>query len=122
MAALVLESSPPMITRAVMSSCLRISRPLSNCSFLSEFGASGTDDVEAAGVAVFVDNVGCQLHILVETAGAHEEAEETAVAVYFLDAVEQTADHVVAAGGLTAGKDHAHVEGVCPLWGWFFQK
>ncbi len=46
-----------------------------------------------------------------ETAGAHEETVETAVAVHLLDAVEQTADYVVTAGSLTARQNHTHVHG-----------
>ncbi len=45
-----------------------------------------------------------------KTAGTHEESEEAAVAVYFLDTVEKAADHVMAAGCLTAGKDHADID------------
>ena len=47
-----------------------------------------------------------------ETAGAHEEAEEAAVAVNLLDAVEQTADNVVAAGSLAAREDYADIDGL----------
>ena len=45
-----------------------------------------------------------------KTAGTHEESEKAAVAVYFLDTVEKAADHVMAAGCLTAGKDHADID------------
>ena len=80
--------------------------------FLFEFGASGTDDVEAACVAVFIDNGCCQFDVAVfhQAGRAHEEAEETGVAVYFLDTVEEAADNVVSAGCLAAGKNHAHVQ------------
>ncbi len=45
-----------------------------------------------------------------ESAGTHEETVKTAVFVDLLDAVEKAADDVVAAGSLSAGEYHSHVE------------
>ena len=47
-----------------------------------------------------------------EAAGAHDEAEQAAVAVDFLDAVKYTRDDVVSAGGLASAEDDADVEGL----------
>ncbi len=79
---------------------------------LFEFGASGADDVEAAGVAVVVDDVGGELDVLMvdESRWAAEEAVEFAVLIEGLDAVEYAGDDVVAARGLSAGEDYADVE------------
>ena len=78
-----------------------------------QLGPAGTDNVEAAGVPVGVDDVGCEFHgfVLDQSVGSFEEAEEAARLVQGLDAVEETGDDVVSAGGLTAGKDDAHVDG-----------
>ncbi len=46
-----------------------------------------------------------------ETGRAHEETEKAAFAADFLDAVEKTADNVVAAGSLTAAEDNAYSQG-----------
>ncbi len=47
-----------------------------------------------------------------ESAGAHEETVELAVLVDSLDAVKQTADHVVTAGSLSARKNHTYIDGL----------
>ena len=79
-----------------------------------EFGTARADDVEAAGVAVFVDDGSGQLDIAVfnKSGRTHEEAEQAAVAMNFLDTVEKAADNVVAAGSLAAGQDYTHVYGL----------
>ena len=41
---------------------------------------------------------------------AHQEAEKAAVAVYFLDTVEDTADHIVTAGSLATAQNHAYID------------
>ena len=81
---------------------------------LLQLGTAGTDDVETACVAVFVDDIGSEFDVFVvnETAGAHEETVEAAVAVDFLDAVEEAADHIVSAGNLSAGEDNAYIDGL----------
>ena len=77
-----------------------------------KFCTSGTDDVKTAGVAIFFDVTGCEFHILMidEAGGTHEEAIETTFLVEALDAVEDAADDIVAAGSLSAGKNNAYVE------------
>ena len=74
-----------------------------------ELGAAGADHVEAAGVAVGVDDRIGQLHVLVlhQAVRPFQETEEPAGGVDRLDAVIEAGDHVVAAGGLAAGEDHA---------------
>ena len=80
---------------------------------LLQLRTAGTDDVETAGVTVFINDVGCQLHIVVvnETAGAEDEAVELGIGVDALDAVEETADDVVSARSLTAAENYAYVDG-----------
>ena len=78
---------------------------------LFEFGTSGTDDVEAAGVTVLVDDGAGEFLILAvdETGRTAEEAVELVVGVQCLQTVVETADNVVTAGSLTAGEDDADV-------------
>ena len=75
-----------------------------------QLGSAGADDVKSAGVAVLVDVfvVEDNIVILQQTAGAALEAVEDVFLVAGLQRVVQAADDVVAAGCLTAGKDHAH--------------
>ena len=82
------------------------------CFFL-ELGATRTDHVETAGVAIFVDQGVVHLDVLVvdETAGAHEEAVELGIGVLLFQTVVETANHVVTAGSLSARKDDADVDG-----------
>ena len=77
-----------------------------------ELRAPGADHVEAARVAVFVDDVGRQLHVFMlhQSAGAEDEAEETRLGISRLESVEEAGDHVVSARGLSAGEDHARVD------------
>ena len=78
---------------------------------LLQLRTAGTDHVETARVAIFVDDFGCQLYVLVvyQTAGAHEEAVELVLGALLLEFVEEAADNIVAAGSLTAGEDDADV-------------
>ena len=77
-----------------------------------ELGPAGADHVEAAGVAVGVDHVGGELHVFVadQPVGPLEEAVEAAVRMDRFQAVEESGDDVVAAGGLAAGEDHADID------------
>ena len=77
-----------------------------------QLGTAGTDDVEAAGVAVLVDVLVAEDDVVVlqQTAGAALEAVEHVLGVGGLQRVVQAADHVVAAGSLAAGEDHANGE------------
>lgn len=45
-----------------------------------------------------------------KSAGSHEEAIEAAVAVDFLDSVEESGDYVVSAGSLSAREDYTYVD------------
>ena len=75
-----------------------------------QLGSAGADDVKSAGVAVLVDVFVVEDYVVVlqQAAGAALEAVEDVFLVAGLQRVVQTADDVVAAGRLTAGKDHAH--------------
>ena len=87
-----------------------------------QLGAAGADDVEAAGVAVLVD-VGIVEDdevVVQQTAGTALETNQDVLGVGGLQRVVQAAHHVVAAGSLTAGEDHADdlllgLGGVLPL-------
>ena len=61
------------------------------------------DDVETAGIAVLVDDIGCELHIVVvnQTAGAQDETVQFVGRIKFLETVKQTGNNVVSAGSLT---------------------
>ena len=50
--------------------------------------------------------------MLDKAVGAHKEAEEAAVAMDFLDTVEEAADYIVTAGGLAAAEDYTYVDGL----------
>ena len=75
-----------------------------------QLGSAGADDVESAGVAELVDVcvVKDQVIVFQKTAGAALEAVEDIVGIGCLQGIVQAADHVVAAGSLAAGQDHAH--------------
>ena len=77
--------------------------------FRFQLGTAGTDDVETAGVAVFIDKLIRKLNEIIvdQSGGAALEAKEDVVAVRGLERIVQAADHVMPAGSLAAGKDHA---------------
>ena len=74
-----------------------------------EFGSAGADDIESAGVSVLIDKIVSHLDIVVvdQSARAALEAEKNVVLVGRFQRVIKTADNVVSAGSLSAGKDHA---------------
>ena len=80
-------------------------------AFLLQLGAAASYHVETAGVAVFVYQFGSKFHIVVvhQSAGAQDEAIDAVFGVKTLHGVEKSANHVVAAGGLTAAENHAHI-------------
>ena len=88
-----------------------------NCELLLglQLSSAGTDDVKAAGVAVLVDIfvVKDDIAVFKQTAGAALEAVENVVLVGCLQSIVQTADNVVAAGSLAAGKDNAYLLSFC---------
>ena len=75
-----------------------------------QLGTAGADDVEAAGVAVLVDVLIAENDevVIQQAGGAALEAIQFIFLVGGLQGIVQTADHVVAAGSLTAGQDYAH--------------
>ena len=86
---------------------------------LFQFGTSGTDDVETAGIAVLVDNLGREFLILAvnQTAGAAEETVQFVLRVQSLQTVEQTAYHVVPAGSLAARENDTYIKRLlCTLY------
>ena len=80
--------------------------------WLLELGTARTDDVETAGVTEILDDACGKLHVLVidESGRAHEESIEAVFLIQLLKTVENTADHIVTAGGLAAGQDDTYVE------------
>ena len=74
-----------------------------------EFGSAGADDIESAGVSVLIDEIVSHLDIVIldQSARAALEAEKNVVLVGRFECVIQTADNVVSAGCLSAGKDYA---------------
>ena len=76
-----------------------------------QLGAARANHVEAAGIAVFIDDLLRQLHVVVihQTARAEDEAIETVLGVQLLHGVEQTGDDIVATRSLTAAEDDSHV-------------
>ena len=82
-------------------------------SRLLELRTARADDVEAAGIAVLVDDIGRQLDVVVlyETVRTHEEAIETAVGMDLLQTVEEACDDVVPTRSLTAREDDTAIDG-----------
>ena len=77
-----------------------------------KFGTARTDDVETASVAILVDNIASELHIVVinKSTRSHEEAIQAVSLVQRLKTVEQTTNYIVSARSLTTRKDNAHVD------------
>ena len=72
--------------------------------FLLQLGTTRSDDIKTTGVTIFINNISCQLHIIMvyQTARAKDEAIKTAVFVQFLNTVEQTGNHVMSTRSLSA--------------------
>ena len=81
--------------------------------YLFQFGTSRTDDIETTGIAVFVDNIGSQFHIIMvyQTTGAQNETIQFAVLVQCFDTVEQTGNNIMSAGSLSTRQDDTYVDG-----------
>ena len=77
-----------------------------------KFGAARAYDVKSTRVAILVDDVGCEFHVVVvhESARTHEETKEAAVLVQGLDAIKDTTNHIVATRSLTTRENHTHVK------------
>ena len=77
--------------------------------FRLQFRAAGADDVETAGIAELVDVfvVENDVFVIQKTARAALEADEDVLRIRCLQRIVKTADDVVAARRLSAGKDHA---------------
>ena len=75
-------------------------------------GSSRTDDVESAGVAIFVHELVLDLDVFAvdETGRSAEESKETGFRVSFFQTVINTGDNIVSAGSLSAGEDYADAE------------
>ena len=67
--------------------------------------------VEATGVAILVNEILGQLHVVVvnEAARTHQETIDLVVLVHLLHGIVDTTDDVVAARSLSAREDDAHV-------------
>ena len=72
--------------------------------------ASGADDIESAGIPVGIDVFVGKFQIIVfdQSGRTALEAQEHVVLIRRFNRVIQPADDIVAAGRLSAGKDHAH--------------
>ena len=75
-----------------------------------ELCTSGTDDIETAGIPVCIDVSIIEFDkvIIDESARAALETEKHVILVGSLDGIIQTADNVMSAGCLSAGKDNAN--------------
>lgn len=67
--------------------------------YLLQLGTAGTDHVEATGVAIIINKLRSQLHILMidKATRAHQEAVDLVLWVHLLHSVEDTADDIVTA-------------------------
>ena len=81
---------------------------------LFKLGAARADNIKATSIAVLFNHVACDFNVamLDKTVRSAQEAVQTAVLVQRLDAVIETADHVVTTGCLSAAEDDTHVEGL----------
>ena len=78
------------------------------------FGATGLDKVKTAGIAVVFHQGRGNFNkfVFYDAARAAQETKKFIFGVGFFKTVQQTADDVVSARGLTAGKNHAHAHGL----------
>ena len=81
--------------------------------FRFQFRSAASNDVEAAGVAVILDEGRSEIDEFVfdQTGWPAQEAYEIAFRRGGLDAVKNAGNDIVAAGGLAAGQNDADVEG-----------
>ena len=79
---------------------------------LFELRTTRADDVEATRIAVFVDDVGGQLDVVVldQAVRPHQEAIETAIGMNLLQTIEDTGDDVVPTRSLTTGEDDTTID------------
>ena len=79
--------------------------------FLFQLGTARTDDVKTTRIAVFINDVSSQFHIIMvnQAARTQNKAIQFAVFVQLLDTVENTGNHIVTARSLSTGKDNTHV-------------
>ena len=75
-----------------------------------QLGTAGTDDIESAGISVCVNELIVELYIIIvdQSAGAALETVQYVLLVGSLQCVVETADNVVSARSLSAGKDNAY--------------
>ena len=78
---------------------------------LLKFCAPAGNHIDAARIAVFIDDVGGEFHIIVvnETTGTHQESIEFVLGIEFFDGIKEAADDVVSAGGLSSAEDDANI-------------
>lgn len=84
---------------------------------LFQFGTTRTDDVETAGVTIFVDDVTRQFLVLAvdETGRTAEETVQFVIRVERFEAIIKAGDNIVTTGGLSAGEDDAYVKRLCAM-------
>ena len=89
-----------------------------------EFRAARADDVEPAGIAVALEELGVDFDALVreKAVRAIQETDERAFGMDAFDGVEESCDDIVSAGGWATGEDHADADrGGCDWCGAFFK-
>ena len=77
-----------------------------------EFRAARADDVEPAGIAVALEELGVDFDALVreKAVRAVQEAYERAFGMDALDGVEESCDDIVSTGGGATREDHANAD------------
>jgi len=76
-----------------------------------QLGTARSDHVKTTGIAVLVNIFGSKLNVFVidQSARTHEESVNLVVGVLTLHSIENTANHIVSARSLTAGKNDTHI-------------
>ena len=76
-----------------------------------QLGTTRTNHIESAGIAVVVDKIGRDFHIIVinQSTRAKDKTIETILGIELLDGVKQASDDIMTARSLSARKNNAHV-------------
>ena len=78
---------------------------------LLQLGTARTNHIETTSIAVVVDEVGCNLHIVMvnQATRTHEETIKAVGWVQLLQCIKKTTNDIVTARSLTATEDNTHV-------------
>ena len=76
-----------------------------------KLGATRTNDIKTAGIAIFVNNFSRELRIFMlnQAAGAAKKTIKFVLRIEILQAIKKTTNNVMTTGGLTTRKNHANV-------------